>query len=120
MKNARFFAWLTLAVGIAATSASTLSAQDWNNIHRDGQDLRSDYRDINHDHNRADQVRADIARDRARLAEDTHRGRYAAASQDRRDLARDQRLLDALVRDVRHDQFDSFRDRQDVRRDFRN
>jgi hypothetical protein len=81
MKNARFFAWLTLAAGIAASSASTLSAQD--------------YRDRNHDSYQVSRMRAEIARDRARLAEDLRYGRRAAARQDRLELARDQRSLDA-------------------------
>lgn len=71
MRNARFFAWLTLAVGIVASSASTLSAQDYRGL------------------------RAEIARDRARLAEDIRCGRREAARRDRLELARDQRSLNA-------------------------
>ncbi|MBZ5622104.1 MAG: hypothetical protein LAQ69_25755 [Acidobacteriia bacterium] len=119
MTNARFFAWLTLAAGMAAASASTLSAQDWHDIHRDRQDLRLDYRDIDHDYDRVNRLRADIAGDRARLDEDIRCGRSRAAARDAQDLARDQRALAGESRDIRHDQVDAFRDRQDIHRDNR-
>jgi hypothetical protein len=119
MRNFRFLTWLTLAAGIAATGTSTLSAQDWHDAYRDRQDIRSDYRHIDQDYDRVNRMRADIARDRARLNEDIRCGRSGAAAQDAQDLARDQRVLDAQVRDVRHDQFGAFRDRQDIRRDWR-
>jgi len=75
---------------MAATSASTLSAAEWN------------YRD-NHDYGRAHELQAYIARDRASLNEDMRRGRWGAVRQDRVELARDQRQLDAQLHDVRHD-----------------
>ena len=119
MKKFRILTWLTLAVGIAATGTSTLSAQDWHDVSRDRQDTRSDYRHIDHDYDRVNRMQADIARDRARLNEDIRCGRSGAAARDAEDLARDQRALGAQVRDVRQDQFDAFRDRQDIRRDYR-
>lgn len=119
MTRLRILAGLALAACMAVTGTSTLSAQDWRDIRHDQQDLRSDYRDINHDYARVNAMRADIARDRARLNEDIRCGRSAAAARDAQDLARDQRALDAQVRDVRHDQFGAFRDRQDIRRDWR-
>jgi hypothetical protein len=119
MRNARFFAWFAMAAGMVATSASTLSAADWHDVRNDRQDLRSDYRDINHDYVRANQIRADIARDQARLNEDIRCGRTAAAWHDRQDIARDQRVLGAQMRDIRHDQYDVSRDRQDLRHDWR-
>jgi hypothetical protein len=98
MKSFRTLAGLALAAGIALSGTATLSAQD--------------YRDIHHDYARVNQMRADIARDRARLNEDIRCGRTAAARREAADLARDQRALDAQLRDIRHD-------RSDVRRDWR-
>jgi hypothetical protein len=112
MKKSRFLAWLTLAAGIAATGTSTLSAQDWHDTYRDRQDLRSDYRDIDHDYDRISRMRADMARYQARLDEDIRCGRREAGARDSQGLARDRRALYSQVRDVRHDQFDTFRDRR--------
>ena len=119
MKQFRILTWLTLAAGMAVTGTSTLSAQDLRDIHRDRQDLRADYRDINHDYTRVNGMRADIARDQARLNEDIRCGRAGTAAREAQDLARDQRALDAQLRDIRHDRFDASRDRQDIRRDWR-
>jgi hypothetical protein len=68
------------------------------------QDLRHDYRDLSGDYARVNAMRADIARDRTRLNEDIRCGREAAAARDATDLARDQRALEAQLRDIRHDQ----------------
>ena len=95
MRYTKWFAGLALAVGLGAT---TLSAQDWNT-----------YRDISRDHNRIAAMRADMARDQARLNEDIRCGRSAQARRDAADLARDQRALNAQVRDVRHDERDAYR-----------
>ena len=43
-------------------------------------------------------MRAEIAADRARLNEDIRHGRQWAVRRDRDELARDQRTLDALLR----------------------
>ena len=59
-------------------------------------------------------MHADIARDRARLNADIRCGREAAAARDAADLARDQRALEAQLRDIRHDQRDIDRDEQRV------
>jgi len=91
MRYNRLFAWCALAVGMALPGASVLSAADWN-----GRDLR-------HDYARGDRMRDDIARDRARLNEDIRCGRRRAAAADARDLARDQRALDAQYRDIQRD-----------------
>ena len=94
MRYNKLFAWCALAVGMALPGASVLSAQDW----RD--------RDLRHDWVRVNRMRDDIARDRARLNEDIRCGRSAAAAADARDLARDQRALEAQYRDIRHDRRD--------------
>jgi hypothetical protein len=54
-------------------------------------------------------MRADIARDRARLNEDIRCGRDRAAARDAADPARDQRALDAQLRDIRRDRRDYYR-----------
>ena len=97
---------------MAATGVTTLSAQDWHDAYRDRQEVRSDYRDSNYDYARANGLRADIARDRARMNEDIRCGRSATAARDAQDLARDQRSLNAQGFNIRHD-------RQDFRRDYR-
>ena len=99
MRYAKHFSVLALGLGMALSGASNLSAQELRDRYFDRQDLH-------HDYNRVDRMRADIARDRARLNEDIRRGRQAAASRDAADLARDQRALDAQLRDIRHDQRD--------------
>ena len=91
MRYNRLFAWCALAVGMALPGASVLSAADWNR-----RDFRSDY-------TRVDRMRDDIARDRARLNEDIRCNRRGAAAADARDLARDQRALDAQYRDIQRD-----------------
>jgi len=100
---------MAMGVGLLAPAATTLSAQDW----RYRQDIRSDYRDMNRDYARLDAMRADIARDRARLNEDIRCGRSAQAARDAADLARDQRALEAQTRDIRHDRWDVRRDWHD-------
>ena len=101
MRYIKYFSGFALAVGMALSGASSLSAQDWRDR---AYDRAYDRQDIRHDYNRIDRMRADIARDRARLNEDIRCGRQSAASRDAADLARDQRALDAQLRDVRHDQ----------------
>ena len=61
------------------------------------------YRDRDFDYSRVERLRADVARDRARLDEDLRCGRRRAAAADARDLARDRRTLEALERDGRRD-----------------
>jgi hypothetical protein len=99
MRHIKMFAWLALAMGIAALPAA---AQDgyWQR-----RDLRSDYA-------RVDRMRADIARDRWRMNEDIRCGRGRAAAAEAADLARDQRALNGQLRDIH-------RDRRDLRRDYR-
>ena len=103
--SGKWLAFLTLTAGLAIPGASTLSAQDWRGIRHDRQDLRGDYA-------RLEAMRADMARDQARLNEDIRRGRSWQAERDARDLARDRRAFEAQQRD-------SWRDRQDLHRDWR-
>jgi hypothetical protein len=119
MRHWRSLAQLGVAASLALGGAATLSAQDWRDVFRQRQDLRADYRDMQADYARINAMRADIARDRARLDEDIRCGRDAAAARDAADLARDQRALDAQVRDVRRDEGDAYWDRQNIRRDYR-
>jgi len=120
MRYRNVLANLGLLAGLAVGAAGTLSARDWDDAWRGRdyrrQDLRHDYRDLSGDHARVYAMRADIARDRARLNEDIRCGREAAAARDAADLARDQRALDAQLRDIRHDQRDLYRDEQSYQR----
>src|SRR5207248_4412380 len=96
MRNT-ILASLTLFTGIAMAQNF-----DW--------DIYNQRRDLHRDYARAAFLREHIARDRARLDEDIRCGRSWAAAEDARDLARDQRALDALVRDIRHDRRNLYRD----------
>lgn len=109
---------LLAAAAVLAVGAGTLSAADSRDIDHDRRDIRGDYRDMRADYARVNDLEADIARDRARLNEDIRCGRQGAASRDAADLARDQRALDALRRDIRRDHADVWRDRQDLRGDY--
>jgi hypothetical protein len=116
MQSRKVLAPLGLLAGLAVGAAATLSAHDWDDEWRgrdyQRQDLRHDHRDLSGDYARVNAMRADIARDRARLNEDIRCGREAAAARDAADLARDQRALEAQLRDIRHDQRDIYRDGQ--------
>src|SRR5438132_51577 len=103
MRHWKSLAHFAMVAGLVMGGAATLSAQDWRDNYRDRRDLREDYRDMRADYARLNYMRADIARDRARLDEDIRCGREAAAARDAADLARDQRALDAQVRDIQHD-----------------
>jgi hypothetical protein len=86
----------TLAAGMALASASALPAADW-------RDVRSGYRDTRRDEAGIARQRDRVAADRARLYEDYRRGRRGAVDRDRAALNRDQHILDAMIRDIRHD-----------------
>ncbi len=93
-----------LALGLAAAGfifSGSVFAQGW--YYED--------RDLRHDYAKSDRLRADIARDQARLNEAYRRGRWREAERIRRDLDKDYRKLDALNRDIRHDQRDRQYDR---------
>ena len=98
MRYGKKIGQLVIAAGLACGGAATLSAADWN-VHQD----------IRHDQTKVNALRGDIARDQARLNEDLHFRRMAAVAHDRNDLARDQRALKALQRDMRHDVRNSWR-----------
>jgi len=104
MRYLTLFAWLTLAAGAALAGEPY-----W-----EGRDLRHDYRDVSRDYAQLDRLRADIARDRFKLDEDIRCGRSWMASRDAADLARDQRALQALQNDIRHDRADIRRDQREV------
>ena len=115
MRKTNWTGLLALAVGLGLAGASAVSAEERRGDWRDGgwgyrQDLRGDYRDLHVDHERAERLRAEIARDRWRLDEDLRCGRDGAARRDAAELARDERELRALGRDM-------YRDRRDVERD---
>ncbi len=76
------------------------------------EDLRRDYR-------RVEELRAEIARDRARLDCHIREGREMAAAADARDLARDQRMLNELMRHIERKREASYRDQRDNRYDSR-
>ena len=110
MRYSKLFAWLALALG-----TSILSAQE---PYREGRDIRREERqDLNRDYANAQRLRYQIAVDRQRLNEDRRCGRYRAAAEDARDLARDQRALDAQLRHIRSDRAEMS---QDYRGNWRN
>ena len=120
MRYSKCLIWLTLAAAMALPGASTLAAQDGyrRDIYRDRADLRGDYRDLAHDYDRVNRLRADIARDQSRLNEALRCGRNWEAQRIARDIDRDRRTLEWQRRDIRRDQYDVYRDR-DLRRDYR-
>jgi hypothetical protein len=89
MRYTKWFASFALAAGMALAGTSAASAQG--------------FRDLRHDYNRVDWLRAAVARDRARLNEDMRYGRRWAAQRDREELMRHEAELRAQYRDVRHD-----------------
>ena len=99
MKNFRVVT-IGFALATALMSGGTMLAGD----------RYFDRQDIRHDEAAISRLRADIARDRCRLDEDSRAGRRREAARDASDLARDQRALDAKLRDVRHDRNDYYRD----------
>src|SRR5258706_3622070 len=81
------------------------------------QDLHEDYRDIQRDYAQVDRLRADIARDRYQLNQALENGDEWRASRIAGDLARDQRTLDALIRDIARDHRDIRHDEQELNRE---
>ena len=105
---------LTL-VPLLVLVGGSLFAQDYYRGYGDrsyDRDLHSDYRDISHDYTQLDRFRADVARDQYQLNAAMKRGDESAASHIARDLARDQRALNALRADIRSDHRDIRRDQQ--------
>ena len=81
MRYTKQFAGFALAAGMMLAGTGVLRAEDWR-------------RDRFRDEGRVERLRADIARDRARLDEDLRCRRFSAARRDRADLERDERKLD--------------------------
>jgi hypothetical protein len=110
MRYSKLFTWLALALGMALPGTSLVSAAEpyW-----EGR------RDLNRDYATLQRLRYQIALDRQRLNEDRRCGRYRAAQEDARDLARDQWALDAQVRHIRRDRAEMYRNYRDYRGDWR-
>ena len=87
MRYTKQFAGFALAAGMMLAGTGVLRAEDW----RRG---REEFRD----EGRVERLRADIARDRARLDEDLRCRRFGAARRDRADLERDERKLERYGR----------------------
>jgi hypothetical protein len=116
MRHSKWFTWIALAAGVAASGASTLSAQTFP-TYRDQRELRNDYRDMAQDHANIDRLRADIAHDQLRLNEAIRCGRSAEAAHIAADMARDRQKLDYQLRDIRRDKAYAWTRQQDLRRD---
>lgn len=101
-----------LAIGIAAAGLVLSTGSAF------AQDRYYQRQDLRHDYAQSDRLRADIARDQARLDEAYRRGRWREAQAIRRDLDRDYQRLSALRRDIRRDQRDLY-DRSDYRYGYR-
>ena len=93
MRYSKLFAGFALIAGLVATGAQAKAADRW---------------DVHNDNRRVEAIRADIARDRARLAEAQRHGHYGDVAAIRRDLARDEANLRAQQRDIRHDVHDRY------------
>lgn len=109
MRYFNLLAGLAMAAGVALADGP----------HWADRDLHRDYRDLRNDHIRAQQLRADIARDRWQLDEALRCGRRWEAYRIQADLARDERALRALECDMRRDRADIRADRDDRYRDGR-
>jgi len=92
MRYTRHFASIALAVGMLLAGASVVSAADWRDSYQGGR------REFRGDYGRVERMRANIARDRARLEEDMRWRRWDRVRRDRADLARDERELDRYGR----------------------
>jgi hypothetical protein len=104
MRFSKLFALAAMAAGMVLSTAPAHAEDRWD-AYRDRRDLRNDYA-------RVDNLRAAIANDRYRLAEDQRCGRGWAAAQDARNLSRDQHALDRQLRDIHHDRADLYWDRR--------
>ena len=107
MRYRKYFAGFTLALGMLAAGASTASAQDWRYDRPDQPQYQGQspyygepyYRENRYD--RIEELQRHIARDRAELNEAIRCGRDGEAARQAADLARDQRLLQDQMREVR-------------------
>lgn len=122
MRYLKYFALPAFALVLSGAQGLYAGDRDWDDRHDsryNREDVREEYRDIRRDGERADRLRADIDRDQWRLNEAIRCGNDRAAARVARDLARDQRALSALERDMRHDRRDVYRDSYRDRRDSR-
>jgi hypothetical protein len=95
MTYSKMLAWAVVAAGVMVTSVQAKAEdRDW---------ARGD---LHRDYARVNQLRNAIAAHRAELNEDLRCGRFAAAAEERRDIARDEARLNAQLRDIRHDRWD--------------
>ncbi len=124
----KFMVFALPALALASLAAGSLQAadRDWDDrgdraadAWHDRADLRGDYRDMRGDYWRRNRLLADIEHDRWQLNEAIRCGNDRAAGRFAADLARDQRALAALDRDIRHDRRDAWRDERDLDRDYR-
>ena len=101
MKKTKLYAWLALAAGMALPGAATLGAQTpYNN---NGPEFRYRYNNGGSDRREIERLRREIAEDRLRLERNRRAGRWLAVAQNRRELARDERALDLLLRRMNRD-----------------
>jgi hypothetical protein len=113
MTYSKFFALGTMAAGLLLGSAAA-QAQD-----RYGSDgYRYGYGDRSYsygnrgDNARVQRLRERIAADHYRLEQNRRRGHWRAAERDARDLDRHQHELERLLRELRYDRAEGFRDRR--------
>ena len=102
MRKTKWFASMALAVGMLAAGTTAASAQQW--------------RDVRHDSNRVDSLRAVVARDRARLAQSMRFGNRFQVMRDRATLERHEAELRSQLRETRFDLRDRDRGFNDYRR----
>jgi hypothetical protein len=93
MKKVKWFLGFALAAGMGLAGTPALSAAGLY-----GHDNSRNVQEVRYGHSRIDSLRAEIARDRARLNEDRRHGRDRDARRDAAELARDQRELNQLLR----------------------
>ena len=110
MEYTKYFAGFVLSVGMLAACASTASAQNWRyyqqpNQYQDYGQYHGNRYDRENRYDRIEELQEHIARDRAHLDEAIRCGNDDEASRQAADLARDQRLLQEQMRDVRGYQY---------------
>ena len=119
MQYTKYLAGFAMAAGLFGACAPTAFAQNWrsyqepNQYQYQGQYYEKQY-DRGNRYDRIEELQEHIARDRARLDEAIRCGNDAEASRQAADLARDQRLLLNLIREVRG--YESYPDNRRYRR----
>ena len=110
MTYSKFFATGTIAAGLLLGSAAA-QAQDRYGYGYGYGDRGYSYGNRG-DYERVQRLRERIAADRYRLEQNRRRGHWRAADRDARDLARHQHELERLLRKLRYDRAEGFRDRR--------